>query len=242
MLTTVHCVGCGKILRVDPEKEQALCPKCLESSNNGLNTDKPDLNKPNNNPELNQLAALARPPIKLSVENVQYSLTAEKDVRRGMGSYLNCLYTILKSAGNQFTTTEWCQRVGADKFYEGVQYGLLIQEDIQDNYEPRGGEYIIKEQPPQTMQQGDVKVDAIIAVGKDALTAKITYRGKTGLVRMQKVGSKEEWSTNDIDMVDSEFCGLLDSLEKQMSSEPKPQRAVADTGSLKYHLRSRCGQ
>jgi hypothetical protein len=236
MLTTAHCIACGKILRIDPEKEQAMCPKCLGKVH------QPGLQQ---KPELKDLALMARPDMKLSVENAIYRLTTESDTKRNLGSYLSCLYKILASAGIRGNVNEWCQRVGADKFHEGVKNNILVQEDqtYGDDMEHRGEGYLIKEQPPQAPvpTPDDLSVDKIIRMGQSTLTAQISYHGQTGLLRIQRLGDREEWTTDNLDMIDPEFCGRLTQIESEMHSMSYPRSAIEpDIGSLKYHLRSKC--
>lgn len=224
MLTQVHCIGCGKILRIDAEKEQAICPKCTD-----IQTQNPDQ-------DTQKLAMLARPPIKLAVEEYQYSLTP--GIKRTLGSYLNCLYSILSAAGNKNTMREWCLKVGTDKFYEGVENNLLVLENVyNDDLEHRDEGYIIKEQPPQSTQ--NFKIDKIISNGNGAITAQITYNGKTGLLRVEHNNTKEEWTTDNLDMVDSMFCNNLPAMEQEMSSVGGGE-AAPDSGPLRYQLKSRC--
>lgn len=226
MLTQVHCVGCGKLLRIDAEKEQAICPKCQEEH----------AQQPTQ--ETQKLAMLARPPIKLAVEEYQYSL-APTGIKRTLGSYLNCLYSILSSAGEKNTMREWCIKVGTDKFYEGVENNLLVLENTYgDDLEHRDGEYIIKEQPPQSSTQ-NFKIDKIINQGNGAITAQVTYNGKTGLLRVEHNNNKEEWTTDNLDMIDPLFCNNLAAMEQEMSNL-KTENPAPDNGPLRYQLKSRC--
>lgn len=240
MLTTAHCIACGKILRIDPEKEQAMCPKCLEKVH------QPGLQQ---KPELKDLALMARPDMKLATENGIYCLTTEADTKRNLGSYLSCLYKILASAGTKGNVSEWCQRVGADKFYEGVKNNILVVENqaYDDDMEHRREGYLIREQPPQTPEPApapadDLTVNKIVRIGQSTLTAQVTYHGQTGLLRLQRLGGREEWTTDNLDMIDPAFCGRLAQIESEMHSMPQYPRSAMepDLGPLKYHLRSKC--
>lgn len=226
MLTQVHCVKCGKILRIDAEKEKALCPRCQQVGNK------------------KDLEAMAKPSVTLATENIQFSL-APGNIKRNLGSYLSCLYTILRSAGNKFTVREWCEKVGTDKFYEGVEYSLLIQENFHDDVDHSNEDgYVIKETPPQpTEPQSEVQVVKLIRAGNNTLTAQVSYRGNNGLLRVQRFGSREEWTTDNLEMIDQDFCANLDNTEKQMQSNQQaynPKSLEADMGPLRYHLRSKC--
>ena len=228
MLTQVHCVSCGKILRIDAEKETALCPKCQE--------------QPKLNQDPQSLSTLAKPPITLSVENAVYRLTTESDTKRNLGSYLSCLYKILASAGIRGNVSEWCQRVGADKFHEGVKHQILVQENdaYDDDLEHRREGYLIRENPPKpNVETPEVQVIKLVRSGNNTLTAEISYKGQSALLRIQRLGGREEWTTDNIDIIDTNLCAYLDDVEKQMHNHhTKP--LVADMGPLRYHLRSRC--
>lgn len=221
MLTQVHCVKCGKILRIDAEKEKALCPRCQK-----VGTKK-------------DLEAMAKPSITLATENVQFSL-AQDNIKRNLGSYLNCLYTILKSAGSKFTVREWCTKVGTDKFYEGVEYNLLIQEEIADDVDHSNEEgYVIKETPPQTSNDNEIKVLKVVGAGDGALTIEVSYKNQTGLMRLERFGKKEIWTTDNLGMVDQDFCTYLNSVEHQAHQFiANMQDLPADSGALRYNLKS----
>lgn len=241
MLTTAHCIACGKLLRIDPEKEQAMCPKCVEKAHT------------QQKPELKDLALMARPDMKLATENGIYFLTTESSTKRNLGSYLSCLYKILASVGSRGTVSEWCQRVGADKFYEGVKNNILVLENdtYDDDMDHRREGYVIREQPPQGHEahpelppapEDDFVVNKLVRLGDNTLTAQVTYRGQTGLLRVERRGGRESWSTDNIDMIDTNFCSRLPQIEAKLHSMPQYPRAnfEPDLGPLNYHIKSKC--
>lgn len=184
---------------------------------------------------------------------LRYSLASNRDVRRGLGSYANALYSIIKHSGYTLSEELWCARIGADKFFEAVELGILEAEEIggEEDIEREG--QVIKENPPKPVESKTYKINKFVAysannagpVWEQAVVIELEINGQNGHIRLYQSGKgqvahKEEWTTDNLDLA-NHVCDNLEQLKEEMLNQVGDKTLFGeDTGPFQYDVLSRC--
>jgi hypothetical protein len=173
---------------------------------------------------------------------MRFILNEARDTFRQNGSYLNRLRRILATQDKPLTESEWRETVGNQSFEEAQKYGLLTEEEVE-----REGPMLIKEKPPvppSGPKMGGLKVKGISTYVKgdtEIIIADVQNNEATGRVRLARRGNDNEFSTDNLDLIDAEMCQDLDGIQRKIWTDLGDKEPFGeDPGKFPYHVRSRC--